>query len=74
MIEAALAEETIGTSFVLNFPSKYLGKSSGKPAPANIMSIPSSIDVFTKSKVKLLEWVARRRKIIKVYLNSANQK
>lgn len=33
-----------------------------------IKTVKPNIDVFTKSKVKLLEWVARRRKPIKVFL------
>lgn len=33
-----------------------------------IKTVKPNIDVFTKSKTKLLEWVARRRKPIKVFL------
>jgi len=33
-----------------------------------IKTVKPNIDVFTKSKIKLLEWVARRRKAVKVYL------
>lgn len=33
-----------------------------------IKTVKPNIDVFTKSKTKLLEWVGRRRKIIKVFL------
>lgn len=33
-----------------------------------IKTVKPNIDVFTKAKTKLLEWVARRRKIVKVYL------
>ncbi len=33
-----------------------------------IKTVKPNIDVFEKSKTKLLEWVARRRKRIKVYL------
>jgi len=33
-----------------------------------IKTVKPNIDVFTKSKTKLLEWVARRRSPIKVYL------
>ena len=33
-----------------------------------IKTVKPNIDVFTKSKAKLLEWVARRRKIVKVFL------
>lgn len=33
-----------------------------------IKTVKPNIDVFTKSKVKLLEWVARRRKKVKVFL------
>ena len=33
-----------------------------------IKTVKPNIDVFTKSKVKLLEWVARRRKSIRSYL------
>ena len=33
-----------------------------------IKTVKPNIDVFAKSKSKLLEWVARRRKIVKVFL------
>jgi len=33
-----------------------------------IKTVKPNIDVFTKSKTKLLEWVARRRKSVKVFL------
>jgi len=33
-----------------------------------IKTVKPNIDVFAKSKAKLLEWVARRRKLIRVYL------
>lgn len=33
-----------------------------------IKTVKPNIDVFTKSKTKLLEWVARRRKPVKVFL------
>ncbi len=33
-----------------------------------IKTVKPNIDVFTKAKTKLLEWVARRRKLIKVFL------
>lgn len=33
-----------------------------------IKTVKPNIDIFTKSKVKLLEWVARRRSSIKVFL------
>lgn len=33
-----------------------------------IKTVKPNIDVFTKSKVKLLEWVARRRKPVKTFL------
>ena len=33
-----------------------------------IKTVKPNIDVFTKSKIKLLEWMARRRKPIKVFL------
>jgi len=33
-----------------------------------IKTVKPNIDVFTKSKVKLLEWVARRRKKVRVFL------
>ena len=33
-----------------------------------IKTVKPNIDVFEKSKTKLLEWIARRRKLVKVYL------
>ncbi|MFQ6606932.1 MAG: TdeIII family type II restriction endonuclease [Fidelibacterota bacterium] len=33
-----------------------------------IKTVKPNIDVFTKSKAKLLEWIARRRKYVKVFL------
>jgi len=33
-----------------------------------IKTVKPNIDIFTKSKTKLLEWVARRRKSVKVFL------
>lgn len=33
-----------------------------------IKTVKPNIDVFTKSKTKLLEWVARRRRVVNVYL------
>ncbi len=33
-----------------------------------IKTVKPNIDVFTKSKTKLLEWVARRRKVVRVFL------
>ena len=33
-----------------------------------IKTVKPNVDVFTKSKTKLLEWVARRRSPIKVFL------
>ncbi|MDD3995044.1 MAG: TdeIII family type II restriction endonuclease, partial [Dehalococcoidales bacterium] len=33
-----------------------------------IKTVKPNIDVFTKSKAKILEWVARRRKLVKVFL------
>jgi len=33
-----------------------------------IKTVKPNIDVFTKSKTKLLEWVARRRNLVKVFL------
>jgi len=33
-----------------------------------IKTVKPNIDVFTKSKVKLLEWIARRRKKVRVFL------
>jgi hypothetical protein len=33
-----------------------------------IKTVKPNIDVFTKSKMKLLEWIARRRKLVRVFL------
>src|SRR3989338_6294044 len=41
---------------------------AGKEHYFEIKTVKPNIDVFTKSKTKLLEWVARRRSPIKVYL------
>ena len=41
---------------------------AGKEYYFEIKTVKPNIDVFTKSKTKLLEWVARRRNPIKVYL------
>jgi hypothetical protein len=43
-------------------------KRSGKEHYFEIKTVKPNIDVFTKSKTKLLEWVARRRSPIKVFL------
>jgi len=40
----------------------------GKEYYFEIKTVKPNIDVFTKSKAKLLEWVARRRSLIKVFL------
>lgn len=40
----------------------------GKEHYFEIKTVKPNIDVFTKSKMKLLEWVARRRSPIKVFL------
>ena len=41
---------------------------AGKEHYFEIKTVKPNIDVFTKSKTKLLEWVARRRSPIKVFL------
>lgn len=41
---------------------------SGQEHYFEIKTVKPNIDVFTKSKTKLLEWVARRRSQIKVFL------
>lgn len=41
---------------------------AGKEHYFEIKTVKPNIDVFTKSKTKLLEWVARRRNPIKVFL------
>ena len=43
-------------------------KFKGEEYYFEIKTVKPNIDVFTKSKAKLLEWVARRRKIVKVFL------
>jgi hypothetical protein len=43
-------------------------KREGKEYFFEIKTVKPNIDVFTKSKTKLLEWVARRRQVIKVFL------
>ena len=43
-------------------------KRNGKEHYFEIKTVKPNIDVFTKSKKKLLEWVARRQKPIKIYL------
>jgi len=43
-------------------------KRGGKEYYFEIKTVKPNIDVFTKSKTKLLEWVARRRGPIKVFL------
>lgn len=40
----------------------------GKEHYFEIKTVKPNIDVFAKSKIKLLEWVARRRKPVRVYL------
>src|SRR3990167_5822723 len=40
----------------------------GKEHYFEIKTVKPNIDVFTKSKTKLLEWVARKRKPVKVFL------
>jgi hypothetical protein len=47
---AALAEDTMGTSFVSLDPFKNEGRLSGSPAPEKIISIPSSIAVLAMSE------------------------
>src|SRR3989344_399161 len=41
---------------------------NGKEYYFEIKTVKPNIDVFTKSKTKLLEWVARKRKPVKVFL------
>jgi len=43
-------------------------KRDGKEYYFEIKTVKPNIDVFEKSKTKLLEWVARKRKCINVYL------
>ena len=40
----------------------------GKEYYFEIKTVKPSIDVFTKSKTKLLEWIARKRKNVNVFL------
>ena len=40
----------------------------GKEYYFEIKTVKPNIDIFTKSKTKLLEWIARRRKPVKVFL------
>jgi len=50
-----------------NIADFYMNK-NGKEYYFEIKTVKPNIDVFEKSKTKLLEWVARRRKPVKVYL------
>ena len=50
-----------------NIADFYMNK-DGQEYYFEIKTVKPNIDVFEKSKTKLLEWVARRRKPIKVYL------
>ncbi len=50
-----------------NIADFYMNK-DGEEYYFEIKTVKPNIDVFEKSKTKLLEWVARRRKPIKVYL------
>ncbi len=43
-------------------------KRNGQEYYFEIKTVKPNIDVFEKSKTKLLEWVARKRKYINVYL------
>ena len=43
-------------------------KRNGKEYYFEIKTVKPNIDIFTKSKTKLLEWIARRRKPVKVFL------
>lgn len=43
-------------------------KRDGKEYYFEIKTVKPNIDIFTKSKTKLLEWVARRRSLIRVFL------
>lgn len=43
-------------------------KRNGKEYYFEIKTVKPNIDVFTKSKTKLLEWIARRRSPVKVFL------
>jgi hypothetical protein len=43
-------------------------KREGKEYYFEIKTVKPNIDVFEKSKTKLLEWVARKRTPVKVYL------
>lgn len=50
-----------------NIADFYMNK-SGEEYYFEIKTVKPNIDVFEKSKTKLLEWVARRRKPVKVFL------
>ena len=50
-----------------NIADFYMNR-NGEEYYFEIKTVKPNIDVFEKSKTKLLEWVARRRKPIKVYL------
>ena len=50
-----------------NIADFYMNK-DGEEFYFEIKTVKPNIDVFEKSKTKLLEWVARRRKPVKVYL------
>ncbi|SLM33230.1 Restriction endonuclease [Desulfamplus magnetovallimortis] len=50
-----------------NIADFYMNR-DGEEHYFEIKTVKPNIDVFEKSKTKLLEWVARRRKPIKVYL------
>lgn len=50
-----------------NIADFYMNK-DGEEYYFEIKTVKPNIDVFEKSKTKLLEWVARKRKPIKVYL------
>ena len=49
MTLSALTEDIIGISFVFEEASLSEGRLSGRPAPANIMSMPSSMADFASS-------------------------
>lgn len=50
-----------------NIADFYMNK-DGKEYYFEIKTVKPNIDVFEKSKTKLLEWVARRRKPVRLYL------
>ena len=52
----------------MSLSNDFYMKKNGKEYYFEIKTVKLNIDVFTKSKRKLLEWVARRRKPIKVFL------